>query len=694
MPDTDHGNHFSCSLSAVLLDRMCEEHGADSVQRLLEISGVQRTPEYLIDLGNWITYDEAIALLEAGREISGDPEFAFHLGVEAGERLAGSPVAALLRSLGSPEEVYRRLVSTADKFNTVTEQHVEEVRPGYARLRVGPREGFPRSRIHCEHTRGLFTCTPVLFGLAPSRVEHKECAADGNVEACVYEIIWDPAKPHSDDVDDVRIAALQAQLDAATQRLQGVFATAADLIAAEDIDVTLARITDRAALEVRAPQYVLAVRATPDGDPHIHSRGLPEAEAEKLAERLLRDDDSELPDNWIVAEVGSQRSRYGRLAAICRSADVILSEERELLKVYSSYAAAALDNATSLLEARRRHAEANALLELARGLAITRSRAETASRLSHAVPTVIDCDHADLLAWDQERAEFVLDDDLEFTASGDAGGRVDVQAIQPFARRLSDSQATSLFVNADAIDQLERRLLVDLKAAAAALVPIRNADRLLGALVLWVDEGAERLYPTPELASLVSGVAAHATSALENAILLDAITFQARHDGLTGLSNRAHFAELLARSARNAASSDSTVSLFYIDIDNFKPVNDEFGHDVGDELLRQIAVRLRQCVRNGDMVARLGGDEYAVIAEGSSDTEALEQRLGKVFNETFKTGGHEIQAMASIGRADWSDADDGLEGIVRRADSAMYEIKRAHHAEAANDDEPSGALAA
>lgn len=694
MSETDHGNHFSCSLTAVLLDRMREEHGAESVRRLLELSGVQRSPEYLTDLGNWITYDEAIALLEAGREISGDPEFAFHLGVEAGERLAGSPVAALLRSLGSTEEVYRQLVSTADKFNTVTEQHAEEVRPGFARLLVGPRKGFPRSRIHCDHTRGLFTCTPVLFGLAPAKVEHKECAADGNADACVYEITWDPAKPQSDDVDDVRIAALQAQLDAATQRLQGVFATAADLIAAEDIDVTLARITDRAALEVRAPQYVLAVRSTPDGDPHIHSRGLPEAEAEELAERLLRDDDSELPDNWIVAEVGSQRSRYGRLAAICRSADVILEEERELLKVYSSYAAAALDNATSLLEARRRHAEANALLELARVLAIARSRAETASRLSNAVPTVIDCDHADLLAWDQERGEFVLDAEVEFTADGESATRIDPQAIQPFARRLSDPRATSLFVDSDAIDLNECRLLADLKAAAAALVPIRNADRLLGALVLWVDEGAERLHPTPELASLVSGVAAHATSALENAILLDAITYQARHDSLTGLTNRAHFVELLARSARNADSSDSTVTLFYIDIDNFKPVNDEFGHDVGDELLRQIAARLRQCVRNGDMVARLGGDEYAVIAEGASDSEAVGSRLEQVFIAPFKIGAHEIQAMASIGRADWGDADDGLEAIVRRADSAMYEIKRAHHAETASDDEQSGALAA
>jgi diguanylate cyclase (GGDEF)-like protein len=664
---------------------MREKHGDEGVKRLLEISGSTRTPEYLCDLGNWISYDEGIALLEAGREISGDEDFAFRLGVEAGERLAGSPVAALLRSLGSPEEVYRQLVSTAEKFNTVTVQEAEEVRPGYARVKVGPRAGFARSRIHCDHTRGLFSCTPVLFGLAPATIKHTECAADGKVDACVYEITWDPAKPQNEDVDDVRVAALQAQLDATTQRLQGVFATATDLIAAEDIDVTLARITDRAALEVRAPQHVLAVRANDNDRVHIHSRGLEADEAQAIAEQLLDENNPELPDAWIVAEVGSQRNHYGRLAAIYRSASSILSEERELLEVYSRYAAAALDNATSLSEARRRHAEANALLELARTLASTSSRAETALRLGAAVPTVIDCDRADLLAWDDSLHEFVSDDDVQFADGETLQMRVDPQAVQPLAGRLSKSGAKSIFIGSDATDQLERQILFDLGAVSAALVPIRSNDRFLGALVLWVDNDAERLRPSPELASLLSGVAAHATSALENAILLDAITYQARHDGLTGLTNRAYFVELLRRVAREARADERSFSLFYIDIDVFKQINDELGHDIGDELLRQVADRLRACVRNDDLVARLGGDEYAVIVEEvDADTaEIVGRRLSEAFETPFKVGVHEIDVKASIGRSDWSGADDELEAMVRRADTEMYKVKRVRHARAA-----------
>ncbi|MBI4898189.1 MAG: GGDEF domain-containing protein [Actinobacteria bacterium] len=667
------------------MDCMREKYGDEGVKRLLELSGSKRTPEYLCDLGNWISYDEGIAILEAGREISGEEDFAFRLGKEAGERLAGSPVAALLRSLGAPEEVYRQLVSTAEKFNTVTVQSVDEVRPGFARLKVGPREGFPRSRVHCDHTRGLFTCTPVLFGLAPATIEHKECAADGKVDACTYEITWDPAKPQNNDVEDVRVAALQIQLDAATQRLQGVFATATDLIAAEDIDVTLARITDRAALEVRAPQHVLAVRATDGGRLHIHSRGLEDDEAKEIADRLLADDAADLPDAWIVAEVGSQRHHYGRLAAIYRSASSILNEERELLDVYSRYAAAALDNATSLSEARRRHAEANALLELARTLASTSSRAETALRLGAAVPTVIDCDRADLLAWDDSQREFVSDADVQFTDVEAVQMRVDPQAVQPLAGRLSKSGSKSIFIGSDATDQLERQILFDLGAVSAALVPIRSGDRFLGALVLWVDNDAERLRPSPELASLLSGVAAHATSALENAILLDAITYQARHDGLTGLTNRAFFVELLKRVASEARARERSFSLFYIDIDVFKQINDELGHDVGDDLLRQVADRLRACVRNDDLVARLGGDEYGVIVEevDAESAEIVGRRLSEAFETPFKIGVHEIDVKASIGRSDWSGSDDELEAMVRRADTEMYKVKRVHHARAA-----------
>ena len=154
---TARGNHFSCSLTAVLLARVLVHGGEEAVERLLREAASSRAAAYLRDIGNWVSYDEAIALFRAGEHITGDPLFARRLGEDAVRQLTGSPVAALLRSLGSPEEVYRQMAPTAAKFSTVVEPDFPEVGPGYAELRFVAREGFPRDPHHCQWTRGLLT---------------------------------------------------------------------------------------------------------------------------------------------------------------------------------------------------------------------------------------------------------------------------------------------------------------------------------------------------------------------------------------------------------------------------------------------------------------------------------------------------------------------------------------------------------
>lgn len=692
MTNTDKGNHFSCSTTAVLIGRIRAKCGEAGVKRLLAESGCKHSVEYLEALGNWICFDDMIALFDAGELVTGDRRFAYNVGVDAGVQLAGSPVAALLRSMGSTEAVYRQMVNTGQKFNTVTIVEVDTVEPGFARLKIAARPGFPRSRAHCENSQGLFTCTPSLFGLPPSTVEHRECAADGQVSACTYEIRWDLEKPADAGQDATQTAALKAQLDAMTKRLQGVFATAADLIASDDIDVTLARITDRAALEVRAPRHLLAVRAAPDGRLHIHHRGFDEVEAAEIAQLVLNDDPESLPNSWIVAEVRSHRHDYGRLVAMYELDESFMDEERELLEVYSHYAATALDSATALLEARRRHAEANALLELARSLASAGSRAETIIRLCEAVPAVVDCDRVSVLTWDARRSE------LGYATVADRrnGGtkeqhRIDPEILQRLASRLSGPDAAAVFIDLASEDGDERRILVDLDATGAVIVPIRSCAQFLGALVLSAENHAERLRPTAELTSLLSGVAAHATSALENGILVDTITYQARHDGLTGLANRAFFAQQLNDVATNARSNSHPFSLFYIDIDLFKSINDELGHVVGDALLRQVADRLLGCVRDADMVARVGGDEYAVIVEGTDDddtAEAVAERLADAFVDPFDVDDRRIDVKVSIGRANWHEHAEELDALVRHADTEMYNVKRIHHTALAAQREP------
>ncbi len=222
--------------------------------------------------------------------------------------------------------------------------------------------------------------------------------------------------------------------------------------------------------------------------------------------------------------------------------------------------------------------------------------------------------------------------------------------------------------------------LGEVGAVASVAVPIATSQRFLGTVHVSVRERPERLAPSPELIDRLSGVVAHAVIALENGRLVDHITHQARHDQLTGLANRLAFGERITEVTRRAGNESKPFALFYIDLDRFKPVNDEFGHEVGDHLLRAVAERLCNCARGGDTVARLGGDEFAVIV-GAIDDEsqlgAIASRLDKAFEAPFVIDGHKLAVQASIGRAVWPiDAPD-VEGLLREADATMYRVKRA-----------------
>jgi diguanylate cyclase (GGDEF)-like protein len=158
----------------------------------------------------------------------------------------------------------------------------------------------------------------------------------------------------------------------------------------------------------------------------------------------------------------------------------------------------------------------------------------------------------------------------------------------------------------------------------------------------------------------------------------DTLHSMAHSDPLTGLMNRRGLDDaLMGVLAR--ASPDRILALYVLDLDGFKPVNDRFGHDVGDELLRMVAQRLRASVRAGDTVARLGGDEFVVMAEGLTN-ETLARELGlkllKAFRAPFAVKQHTCNVGATIGYAlaprDGSDA----RGLLKAADAAMYAGKQ------------------
>ena len=156
------------------------------------------------------------------------------------------------------------------------------------------------------------------------------------------------------------------------------------------------------------------------------------------------------------------------------------------------------------------------------------------------------------------------------------------------------------------------------------------------------------------------------------------IQYQANYDALTGLANRHLLFERFSDALNLAERQSQNVSLFFIDLDRFKQVNDSLGHSFGDQLIKDAATRLQNCIRKTDTAARLGGDEFAIICSGISDisqTEAVLSHILTVLSEPYWIKGQKIVLSASIGVTVFPDDGLSIEDLLRNADSAMYRAK-------------------
>jgi diguanylate cyclase (GGDEF)-like protein len=669
-------HHFACTLSSVLLRRVRRLCGENGLTKLLELSGSTHTIAYLDEITNWISHDEAMALFAAAVEVTGEEQIARQVGEETLTQHAGTPVATLMRSLGSPEEIYRQIAKAGSKFSAVSKLETVKVGPGRAVIREEECEGFERTRAHCDWAQGLLSQPTVLFGLPPATVSESQCQAEG-ADACLYEITWDAdfARKMSDPAEQVTV--LESQLSAMTERLDSVYATATDLIEDSDLDSVLVRITERAATAVRAPRYLLALRSEGDSELRWHQRGFQEDEAQEIATRLLDSDLNHLPGSWLAAEVRSQRRAYGRLVAMSDTS--FFPQERYLLELYARYAATALDGATALAQANEGHEEASALLELARSLAAASTSDEVAAGLVEAVPAVIDCDRVSVWLWDWEAGELCCR-----ALSEGADPELWKQRFRPvgnplLAEQLAHPSSEPLFFDLSSEDEVVREHLERFDGVATVVAPIVARQEYLGILTVTVSSQPERLRAERGLHDRLSGVVAHAATALQTARLVDKVTHQARHDGLTGLVNRAVFTERTQEAVADAEENGKPVGLFFLDLDEFKAVNDELGHAAGDEVLRLVAERLLGTVRAGDTVARLGGDEFAIVLPNATDNgevEAAARRVANAFEQPFVVNDQMLSVGASVGRAMWPEDADEIEALMRHADAAMYRAKR------------------
>lgn len=154
----------------------------------------------------------------------------------------------------------------------------------------------------------------------------------------------------------------------------------------------------------------------------------------------------------------------------------------------------------------------------------------------------------------------------------------------------------------------------------------------------------------------------------------------AHYDGLTGLPNRLLLDDRLEQAIARADRNQARVALLFIDLDRFKPINDTYGHPAGDQVLIELARRMRAVVRESDTVARLGGDEFVVVLadeRSMANIDEVAERLMEVFNEPLEYQGRRLIAGASMGIAIYPDHADSPQALLARADAAMYAAKQA-----------------
>jgi diguanylate cyclase (GGDEF)-like protein len=156
------------------------------------------------------------------------------------------------------------------------------------------------------------------------------------------------------------------------------------------------------------------------------------------------------------------------------------------------------------------------------------------------------------------------------------------------------------------------------------------------------------------------------------------IRYLATHDELTGLPNRAMFSELLSHVLQTARRSSGRLAVLFIDLDRFKFINDNLGHDAGDTLLREVAMRLKTCLRSSDVVARLGGDEFVVLLPDLHEADQASTVARKVLSAVIRPvvlDGQEWRVTASIGISTFPDDAHDEPSLMKHADIAMYHAK-------------------
>lgn len=208
-------------------------------------------------------------------------------------------------------------------------------------------------------------------------------------------------------------------------------------------------------------------------------------------------------------------------------------------------------------------------------------------------------------------------------------------------------------------------------------LPLASDNGVIGALV--VMEASESPCYTERDKELLQFVSIQIATAIERKRLQSELRHMAQHDALTGLPNRMLLLDRLDSALARARRNHHGFSLLYVDLDNFKPINDLHGHETGDKLLQEVARRISQCVRDTDTVARLGGDEFVVLLDRAclfGDAELVADKIRHELCSEIRVRALALHITASIGIAVYPDHGDSAQLLLKHADDAMYQMKK------------------
>jgi len=207
-------------------------------------------------------------------------------------------------------------------------------------------------------------------------------------------------------------------------------------------------------------------------------------------------------------------------------------------------------------------------------------------------------------------------------------------------------------------------------------VPLKLHEDTIGVLVVKSYPGG-MCYGQQDK-ELLQFVSTQIATVIERQQMQARLKYMAQHDQLTALPNRGFLHDRLKIALSTARREQGRFSLLYIDLDKFKQVNDTLGHGVGDQLLQEVAARLKLCVRESDVVARVGGDEFVVLLQHTplrQQATRVAEKIRSALNEAFTLDGHKLNIVPSIGIALYPDDGDNEQQLLEHADKVMYVAK-------------------